>query len=358
MNGPQTKLSLVMIVKNEARCLARCLRSVQAIADEIIITDTGSTDNTVKIATEYGAKVSHFKWVNDFAAARNFALAQATGDWMLVLDADEFASEKLAGEIRRFIAGPPQIGRLKIISDFRHNGQTQRSSTYVARLFPRGLKFEGRIHEQIASSLPRVNLAGELGHDGYLETHKTDRNVKLLQAELVRDPESAYLHFQIALEYASLNQASEAFVHLQKARRLMKRTDPFAPNVVVDFLYAAMAMKEFSAGIEVIRGHEAWLEDFPDFHHVCGLFYLNYVGSNPAQNIGDLPKIEQCFQRSLALGETDKYKSVHGSGSFLASYNLGVFYHVFGNQAAARRCLETAARQGYAPADALLKKLH
>ena len=351
------KLSLAMIAKNEARCLARCLQSVRAIADEIIVTDTGSTDDTVKIAAENGAKVTHFDWVNDFAAARNFALAQATGDWVLVLDADEWASEILANEIRKFIAGPPQIGRLKIVSDFKHNGQTQQSSTFVSRLFPRGATFEGRIHEQISSSLPRVNLRGELWHDGYLETKKSERNVKMLQAEIADEPHSAYLHFQLALEFTSLGRPQNAFACLQKARPTMQPSDPFAPNVIVDFLYAAMELKQFEAGLEAIRDAENWLADFPDFHHACGLFYMKFIGSNPAKHIADLPKIEQSFRRSLALGETDKYKSVHGAGSFLASYNLGVFHHAFGDDARARTCLEAAARQNYAPAAALLKKL-
>ena len=137
----------------------------------------------------------------------------------------------------------------------------------------------------------------------------------------------------------------------------MQPSDPFAPNVIVDFLYAAMALKKFEAGLEAIRASENWLADFPDFHHVCGLFYMKFIGSNPARYIADVPKIEQSFQRCLALGETDKYKSVHGSGSFLASYNLGVFYHAFGDDARARPCLESAASQSYAPAAALLKKL-
>ena len=352
------KLSLAMIAKNEARCLARCLQSIRAVADEIIVTDTGSTDDTVKIATAAGAKTSHFTWTHDFAAARNFALAQATGDWILVLDADEWASEALGQEIRKFIHGPPQVGRLKIVSDFRHNGQTQRSSTFVSRLFPRGAKFEGRIHEQIVSDLPRVNLHGELAHDGYLETKKTDRNVKLLTAELGRDPRNAYLHFQLALEFTSLGRTRDALVSLQRARVNMRPTDPFAPNVVVDFIYAAMELREFAAGLEVIRAAEKSLADFPDFHHVCGLFFMKFVGSDPAKNIAELPQIEKRFLRSLELGETEKYKSVLGTGSFLASYNLGVFYHAFGNLAGAQRCLETAASQNYAPAAALLQKLH
>jgi glycosyltransferase involved in cell wall biosynthesis len=351
------KLSLAMIAKNEARCLARCLRSVRAIADEIIVADTGSTDDTVKIARENGATVAHFAWNNDFAAARNFALAQATGDWMLILDADEWASETLAGEIRKFIAGPPQIGRLKIVSDFKHHGQTQRSSTFVSRLFPRGANFTGRIHEQLVSPLPRVNLQGELWHDGYLETQKSDRNVKMLSAEIAREPQNAYLHFQLALEFTSLGQPQNAFASLQKARAAMQPSDPFAPNVIVDFLYAAMELKEFEAGLEAIRAAENRLADFPDFHHVCGLFYMRFIGSNPARYISEVPKIEQSFRRSLALGETDKYKSVHGSGSFLANYNLGVFYHAFGDNLRARECLQAAAAQNYAPATALLKKL-
>lgn len=351
------QLSLTLITKNEARCLSRCLQSIRAVVDEIIVTDTGSSDDTAKIASENGAKVSHFDWIDDFAAARNFALAQATGDWILVLDADEWASETLAHEIRKFISGPPQIGRLKIVSDFRHNGQALRSSTYVSRVFPRGAEFKGRIHEQIDSSLPRLDLRGELWHDGYLDTQKSERNVKLLQAEIVRDPKNAYFHFQLALEFTSLAAPQNAFVSLEKALVFMQPSDPFAPNVIVDFLYSAIELQQFESGLDVIRGFESQLADFPDFHHVCGLFYLKYVLSNPAKNIADLSKIEQCFQRSLALGDTEKYKSVQGAGSFLASYNLGAFYHAFGDDARARPFLESAAKQNYSPAVALLPAL-
>ena len=357
MSASTNQLSLAMIAKNEARCLARCLKSIRPAVHEIVVVDTGSTDQTVNIAEDFGAKVFHFDWINDFAAARNFALEQATGEWILVLDADEHASGLLVAEIRKFIAGPRQIGRLKIVSDFKHGGQTLKSSTFVSRLFPRGAKFEGRIHEQIVSPLPRVNLAGELWHDGYLETKKSERNIGLLEAEIARDPQSAYLQFQLALEFTSLGRTRDAFACLQKARAMMKPADPFAPNVVVDFLYAAMELKEFGAGLESIRASEQWLADFPDFHHVCGLFYMRYVGADPAKRLADIPKIEQSYLRALALGETDKYKSVHGSGSFLANYNLGVFYHAMGDDARARVCLKAAAVQNYAPAAALLKKI-
>ena len=360
MPALKPQLSLAMIVKNEARCLARCLQSIRSMVDEMVIVDTGSTDDTVEIAKRFGAKILHFDWVNDFSTARNYSLGQATGDWILVLDADEHASEALGKEIQEFVRKQEaqyMVGRLKIVSDFRRNGNTMRSQSFVSRLFPRGAHFQGRIHEQLVSPLPRVNLRGELWHDGYLETQKSDRNIKLLSAELEGDPSNAYLLYQIALEHTSLDRTENAFECLQKSFAEMKQGDAFAPNVVVDLLYAAMALKRFDVGIEAIGKSESFLQDFPDYYLVRGLFYMNLIRSNAAKYAQELPKIEQSFQRCLALGETDKYKSVWGSGTFLANYNLGVFYHAFGNGNGARKCFEAATAQEYEPAAAMLKKL-
>jgi glycosyltransferase involved in cell wall biosynthesis len=234
---PNPRLSLAMIVKNESRCLARCLQSVKGIVDEMVVADTGSGDDTPKIARQFGAKLSHFDWVDDFAAARNFSIHQTTGDWILILDADEWAGENLAGEITRFIRGRPAVGRLKVVSDFRRNNQTFRSQCVMPRLFPRGAYFEGRIHEQLISSLPRVNLRGELWHDGYLEMQKKgDRNLKLLAAELKRDPDNAYLLYQLAAEHNSIGQPEKAFDCLQKAFARAKPGDPSSPNIALVWL--------------------------------------------------------------------------------------------------------------------------
>jgi GT2 family glycosyltransferase/Flp pilus assembly protein TadD/predicted SAM-dependent methyltransferase/predicted O-methyltransferase YrrM len=85
-------LSVCMIVKNEEKNIVKCLKSVRAIVDEMIIVDTGSTDKTKDIAKIFGAKVFDFPWTGDFSLARNHSLAQASGDWILILDADEVIS--------------------------------------------------------------------------------------------------------------------------------------------------------------------------------------------------------------------------------------------------------------------------
>ena len=308
-----------MIVKNESRCLARCLQSVKGIVDEMVVADTGSTDDTTKIAREFGAKISNFDWVDDFAAARNFAIAQTAGDWILVLDADEWAGEDLAGEIPAFVRGKPAVGRLKIVSDFRRHNQTFRSQCFVSRLFPRGAHFKGHIHEQLISPLPRAHLRGELWHDGYLETPKAGRNMKLLEAELKRDPDNLYFLFQLAVEHNSIGQPEQAFGCLQRAFARVKPGDPSAPNIAVDFLYTIIELKKFEAGIEVVARAEKYLGGFPDFFLVRGLFFMNLIRSNPAKYVSELPKIEQSFRRCLALGEAERRGSAPGSGALPAS---------------------------------------
>jgi glycosyltransferase involved in cell wall biosynthesis len=357
MSSQPVSLSLALIVKNEMRCLERCLKSIGHVVDEIVVVDTGSTDGTARIAQSLGAKVSTFQWCNDFAAARNDALERTHGNWILVLDADEHASPVLAEEIRSFISGPPTVGRLKILSDFKRNNQRLRSQSFVSRLFPRGARFEGRIHEQLVSPLPRVNLKGDLWHDGYLEQGKSDRNIKLLLEELKEKPKDTYLLFQLALEYTSSDRPDQASGYLAQAFAQSGLDEPYAPNLVVDYLYTLTELKKHETGLEVIAKSAGRVDDFPDFHLASGLFYMNLVKSNPAKYLSYLPRIEGSFRRCLALGETSKYKSVEGSGTFLAYYNLGLLYHVFNNPNGARDCFQEAAKLGFEPARQMLSQL-
>ena len=98
------KINLVMIMKNEARSLRRCLKAVKPLVDRMIIVDTGSGDASVAIAKEMGAEVFFFSWINDFSAARNFALEHSDGDWNLVLDADEYVRPCRRRDLERNVA--------------------------------------------------------------------------------------------------------------------------------------------------------------------------------------------------------------------------------------------------------------
>src|SRR3989339_1768526 len=148
------RLTLSMIVKNEEKYIKDCLESVKDIADEIIIIDTGSTDDTIKIAESYGAKVYNFEWVNDFSAARNFALGKSTGEWILYLDADERMDANSIHELKRIIGTSQRVGYYCTVKSIDREESRDNSMSYV-RLFANSpeIKFVGKVHEQIVPSL-------------------------------------------------------------------------------------------------------------------------------------------------------------------------------------------------------------
>ncbi|RJX36999.1 glycosyltransferase family 2 protein [Paenibacillus pinisoli] len=346
-----------MIVKNEQAVLGRCLNSVKDLVEEMIVVDTGSTDRTVEIAHSYNAKVFNYAWNHDFAAARNYALDQSSGDWNLILDADEYFISDCSAELRKFMELGNHIGRLKIINKFRDKDGEAFAQSYISRLFPKGVRYEGRIHEQVVSDLPRVKLGVEVGHDGYYEASRSDRNIPLLQMEIDAEPDNPYYHYQIAKEYNGIENYSQAYFHLKKAYTGLSKKEMYYPNTVVDYLYAMISSKQLDDGLGVIQSEAARLDDFPDFHFVCGQYYLDLILSDTAKYVHLLAQIEQSYLKCLELGETDRYDSVIGTGSFSALHNLGVYHEVTGNVQKAAAYYREAAAYPYAPSEQRLQLL-
>jgi glycosyltransferase involved in cell wall biosynthesis len=351
-------LSLVMIVRNEEKLLGRCLESVKHIVDEVIVVDTGSEDSTKEIAAAFGAKVFDYKWTYSFSEARNFALQQSTSDWNMVLDADEFFVEDYKDEIRKFIDGYAAIGRIKRLDKFRGKDGDSYAQTFISRLFPRDLRYVGSIHEQIESSLPRVKLRVEIQHDGYYDQIRSDRNIPLLLREIESSPQNDYYHYQIAKEYRGLEKHDLAYYHLSQSYLFTDKSMSYFPNVVVDYIYAGMACGELNAILNVINAENKRLADFADFHFASGLFYLEIIMNDPSKHIHLLQAIENCYRSCLLIGETNKYDSVAGTGSYSAMHNLGVYYEVIGQSAKAVEYYRKAATYKYEPSLARLEALH
>src|ERR1039458_754836 len=122
-------LSVCLITKDEETNIARALRSVKKVADEIVVADTGSTDNTLRIAGDFGAKIFNFVWIDDFSAARNFSISHATKDWILWLDADEELLPESRDELRRCLERKDAFGRSE-----EHTSELQSLRHLVCRL--------------------------------------------------------------------------------------------------------------------------------------------------------------------------------------------------------------------------------
>lgn len=196
-----------MIVRNEADNLERVLGSLRRVVDRIVVVDTGSLDETVRLAEKAGAEVSHFPWVDDFSAARNAALDRATGDWILWIDADEALSPHSVRELKKAIRDPSSLGCLVV----RHDLQTDAPNAaytqmWQLRLFRNrpDLRFRGRCHPDFEPSLfevakregLEVRESGiVLKHWGYTEDRKPAKLIrarKLLEAELQDRPGQLY----------------------------------------------------------------------------------------------------------------------------------------------------------------------
>ncbi|GAB6283333.1 MAG: TPR domain-containing glycosyltransferase [Ignavibacterium sp.] len=231
-------LTLSMIVKNEEKYLQECLESVQNIADEIVIIDTGSIDNTLEIAKKFNCKIFNYEWTNDFASARNFALSKSTGNWILYLDADERISIQSKNEILNIInkwgssgiAIPTGKDRLAVYCNVKsvdNNIGFPNLMKYV-RLFRNDpkIKFTGAVHEQIDESLHNLNYKFidsniEIIHLGYNISYnemkkKAKRNLEILLSEYDKQHDS-YNAFQIAQTYGMLNEKEKAFQYFNYA---------------------------------------------------------------------------------------------------------------------------------------------
>jgi len=216
------KLSVCLIARNEESRLAAAIESVREVADEVVVTDTGSTDGTVELARSLGARVKHFAWIDDFAAARNACLDEARGEWILWLDGDERLKAGSGGEVRRAIASTAVVAYQVIREDFFSHERTDWfSEMYQLRLVRRDLpcRFVGRIHEHLmpdpaeaARQLGKSVAASKvrLQHWGYTSERmpeKTDRAIHLSELELRDRPGQLYYLVELARSLLERGQA-------------------------------------------------------------------------------------------------------------------------------------------------------
>ncbi|VBB05477.1 nucleotide-diphospho-sugar transferases [Lucifera butyrica] len=253
-----TGISLCMIVKNETDTLAACLDSVKGLVNEIILVDTGSTDQTVELARSFGATVFSCPWQGDFAAARNFSLAQASGNWLLVLDADETLAPGSPAILLQEIRQPGVEGFYIPIRNFIADGHTYVADQAV-RLFRNkpAYRFTGAIHEQVAGSIQDTNHGQGLAvsqatilHRGYLAAviqrkEKQARNITLLKSALASAPSDPFLLYSLAAEYMQAEDFNQAENLLHQSLSHMHGTEGFGAPALYALLFCLYQNKKW-----------------------------------------------------------------------------------------------------------------
>lgn len=354
MNNRKT-VSLCMIVKDEDWILEQCLDSVKDLVDEIIIGDTGSTDNSKSIAAKYNAQIFDIPWEDDFSKARNLILKKAAGDWILLLDADEIFNREDTAVFLQLLDSEKYDGYHFTLHNYYSEDNIKDYSVHYAFRLLRNTGeyfFEGRIHEQINKKggffdASRFTLADvTLLHYGYTENaiekkQKHTRNMPLLRKQLAENPSNPYFLFNIANEYMAqgdFNLALEAYLKAYEKKAL---NQAYYPHIFYRIILCYMTIKDYEKALFYAAEGLACYPECTDFEYLRGCLYQN--------SCRHLLAIAS-FKRCISMGEApNRLKFTGGCGTYKAYLSLGDLYteeEVYSN---AVNCYASALQYEEAP---------
>ncbi|WNC14462.1 glycosyltransferase [Brevibacillus brevis] len=323
------KISACLIVKNEEECIERCLSSLQGKVDEIIVVDTGSTDRTLEIMKAFEVNVYKFNWINDFSAARNYSLDKATGDWIFFIDADEelkTPDQKHLGELIHPYDSDIYVLKLLNLLGSEDN-PSDVSRLNVMRIF-RNLpenRFQGKIHEQVLFEGREVKIKqieAEIIHHGYLEEvrnrkSKFERNVALLEKELKENPNDGFHWFNMGMEYLVDSDKRKALNCFQRSYELSNRSNAYFSRLLRNLAVCYLEESQIIEGHNICQEAITLYPDYTDIWYIKGLLL---------QSQSDYDQAIEMFEHALMLGDTIKYWSDHGTGSYKAIFKLGEIF--------------------------------
>jgi tetratricopeptide (TPR) repeat protein len=246
LRGRTRRLSVAIIARDEQDVLAATMESVRSMADEIVVLDTGSTDQTPVLAAEWGAKVCRTNWKDDFSIARNRLLEEVTGDWILWLDAGEQLTAETAAELRSFIDTVADPRRVYLLVVELPAADPHASSEQAAqpRLMPGqpGLWFSGRVAESLMPSIERLGLALDATACRILRHPRNNReDVKAAKARrnlrLIELANAACGEISARLRIVE-GEAHQALGNQEAARRAFRQAVELAPRNSTELLEA------------------------------------------------------------------------------------------------------------------------
>ena len=225
--GMAAKISLCMIVRDEEKNLPRALKSVTGAVDEIIVVDTGSIDRTPELAREHGASVYHHPWKNSFSEARNHSLDYATGDWILILDADEELHPEDQQNLRTLIdEAPPGIDGINmLVYQLFDTDLSVADQLFSVRIFRRRpkIRYWGRVHNQLLIDKSKTNYCDlRVLHYGWTKDYerkqaKTKRTRALLEQQLAETPDAHYTKYHLGGMYCAAGEHEKGIPLLKEA---------------------------------------------------------------------------------------------------------------------------------------------
>lgn len=333
-------VSFCTIVKNEQHNLPRCLSSIQPYVDEIIVVDTGSDDKTIEVAHQYGAQVKHFTWCDDFAAARNYAINQAAGDWILMLDADEELVVETQDWHNQLTLAPDMLAYWLFLTDI-HQPITALPTLRLFRNLPE-LRYTGRYHEQLKYHNQLIKDSAIKTLPGVKILHYGYSNEQLLEKHLTRDiPLLERVRQQETLSLLLLGTLADAYLRtdqLEKAQECWAEAfERLTPNLITGTLpeeTARLRALLFTIGANFLHAHQdyettlllcqrglEWFPNYPPLNHLTGIL-LRELGFP----LGATAYFEKCLQMGQDRSYDKREPFDQHFMTVLPSCDLGLTY--------------------------------
>lgn len=352
-------LSICIIVKNEEKRIEQCLQSFEKYSFEVVVVDTGSIDHTKDVALKYTQNVYDFKWCDDFAAAKNYAVSKASGKYVMIIDSDEYLKEIDVTRLKDIlIKNQDKVGRIQLVNMFERDGTAYENYEKVKRIFEKDkFCYEGRIHEQIISrkemEYDTYTAPVVIAHSGYdmpIEERKkkAQRNIRLLELELKqllgedidfdkcqeiilvkmedvteegkkikKDSRIPYILYQLGKSYYMFQDYNKSCVYFECALLFDLNVKlEYVIDLIETYGYALLNSQQEKKALEFENIYADFGES-ADFKFLMGLIYMN--------NALFVNAIKE-FQGA------QKFTSVRmkGVNSYLANYNIGVIYECLG----------------------------
>ncbi|WP_338553494.1 glycosyltransferase [Paenibacillus sp. KS-LC4] len=362
-------LGVHIIARNEEDVLSRCLKSIKNIADEIIVADSGSTDGTIELASQYGARVLHVEWQDDFSSVRNAALEQARTLWVLVLDADEWLEGETGQALRQELRQTKNPAfRLPMRHLYDDASADHCLYSQALRLFraDRGYCYEGEIHEQLISSSIESGCASEarsidgpllqtpltLVHDGYKPSviarkNKAERNLRIIDRQLSQRPHDPFCLYNYGVTMCQLGRTAEAEPALRASWAAVPINAPYRPSLIRDYAKVLLALAKPEEALALLREEVLRYPNYADLHMLMG---------EALSSAGMLTEAAQAYEMAVlistkSLGRLDRASNKFSAGEYITELGadgtfirtaLGAVQKRMGNHEAAIRHYELA----------------
>ncbi|MEM9694444.1 MAG: glycosyltransferase [Myxococcota bacterium] len=364
-------VTLCVIAKDEESMLGPCLDSVKGLCSQLVVVDTGSTDRTKALAREHGAEVYDEPWTGDFAAARNASIARATGDFVLILDADERLGPGSTEVLRRVLAKHGDefdCGLLRlhdaveldaspeaVLSGEKRLGEMM----YIPRLLRRtpDLRYRGIVHESVREWVidhnRQLDVLADIVHYGAVPDHrvardKSERNVSLLEKRLQLEPDDFTIHGYLAHELTALDDIDSAWSTIEEGWRLFLSSEPSTLRSVLR-LAAARVMIQFRRGeasevLETVSAAEGYEGPSPDLWFFRGRAYEMLAQQNRDEEGMHLRSAAHAYTQALEQRDAIfAQRFVRGASKWAAEIRLGTVHLLRGALEEARPHLERGA---------------